>query len=256
VRVLREVETLKSEMAALLSNQKDMVEAINGALKSKPSAMPVSAMAQTAVKETSSQTNVPPPHPGPRTPCDEHADNAGNQPQLDQKDTYAATLKVATQNRFAPLSSPVRPRVFNRSERDNNGYSRPQRNPSDRPRTNNQTEHRSSQKGQADVVIGTGPNTGLRVVQNRIPKAGAEHSPNRVCIGVFVSRLASNTPADQVERYINSSCGIKLRVEKLHTRFASYSSFLVRCEGRKRSDLMNPDIWPNGALIRPFSVNE
>jgi hypothetical protein len=96
------------------------------------------------------------------------------------------------------------------------------------------------------VIHGHGPSAGLRAIPTRKPFV------NRVCTGVFVTRLLPKTSADNIQNYVLRQTGLKLKSIKLCTKYETYSSFHIKCEKRVFSDLLNPEIWPEGTLVKPF----
>jgi hypothetical protein len=102
---------------------------------------------------------------------------------------------------------------------------------------------------QGNLLTGRGLTTDLRTANKHRKES---HSSNKHCIGIFISRLVNRVTEEQVKRHILKETGILTRPEKLPTKFNSYSSFLVQCSPKIRSQLLNPDIWPRGALIKPF----
>jgi hypothetical protein len=69
---------------------------------------------------------------------------------------------------------------------------------------------------------------------------------------LFVSRLASNTKAQYVMQHIKRETGLVVKCEPIVTKFDSYKSFQVCVQYKDQSQLLKPDIWPRGAIVRPF----
>ena len=69
---------------------------------------------------------------------------------------------------------------------------------------------------------------------------------------IFVSRLNPDISAERVQvaagEIINDSCD----VQKLQTKFNTYSSFYVTCDVKHRDKILDPEMWEKGVLIRPF----
>ena len=85
-------------------------------------------------------------------------------------------------------------------------------------------------------------------------KAGNELGavPRVLKCKIFVSRLSPDITADKVKEVtseiINDSCD----VEKLQTKFNTYSSFCVTCDLKHRDKVLDPEMWEAGVLIRQF----
>lgn len=70
---------------------------------------------------------------------------------------------------------------------------------------------------------------------------------------VFVTRLDPGTQIMDIENLVHSNSDYEVSVEKLKTKYNSYSSFVITCHGNEERDfIMRPDIWPIGTLIKPF----
>ena len=84
----------------------------------------------------------------------------------------------------------------------------------------------------------------LQVVQkNRTKKNGT---------GVFISRLSPQTKTHDIETYIHDLASSNVKVEKINTKFDTYSSFVIKCEHETRVKLLKPDVWEEGILIRGY----
>lgn len=95
--------------------------------------------------------------------------------------------------------------------------------------------------------MGTGSAPGLRAVSKRRPA-----NENKMCTGVFITRLLPNTTSAQVESYVKCETGDLIKAEKLPTRYDTYSSFHIRCTGQIRTTLLDGRIWPIGCLVKPY----
>ena len=93
-------------------------------------------------------------------------------------------------------------------------------------------------------TLGTGSAPGLRAVSRK--------SENKTCTGVFVTRLLPSTTPIQLESFIKSEIGAQVKAEKLPTKYNSYSSFFIRCNGQLRTSLLDGRIWPTGSLVKPY----
>lgn len=113
------------------------------------------------------------------------------------------------------------------------------------------TQDRGSIRQSDDVVIGQA-RTSLLVSAQQATQRHHGNSGNRRCTGLFVSRLAPRCTVDQLSTFVYQTTGHTVRPERLQTRYDSYSSFYIRCDGSLRRDLMDAHIWPSGALVKLF----
>ena len=97
------------------------------------------------------------------------------------------------------------------------------------------------------MTVGSGSAPGLRAVGNR-----RTNIANRTCTGVFITRLLPNTTTSQLESYVKCETGEYVKAEKLPTRYETYSSFYIRCNGQLRTSLLDGRIWPVGTLVKPY----
>ena len=107
--------------------------------------------------------------------------------------------------------------------------------------------------------IGSGTFSGLKAV-NPYHKYGdntqnQRHQTSKICLGVFISRMAPKTSADVIDEHVYWDLGHKVRCEKLDTKYNTYTSFFIRCDGRLKSQLLDARNWPKNALVKPFIVN-
>lgn len=114
--------------------------------------------------------------------------------------------------------------------------------------TDKQKPYRSSFN---NVCIGRGSSTVTDLRSIKKPTL-SKPEKNRICIGIFVSRLETRVTEMQISRHILHETRFSSRPEKLKTKYDGYSSFLIQCQNPVRSRLLNPDIWPTGTLVKPF----
>ena len=95
-------------------------------------------------------------------------------------------------------------------------------------------------------VIGSGRQDATCGIQ-----AAQRHGRQSVTGGLFVSRVAANTSASSLRRYIKDCCGVNAKCYAIKTKFDSYSSFRVLADAHLEK-LLEPSIWPAGVLIRDF----
>ena len=67
-----------------------------------------------------------------------------------------------------------------------------------------------------------------------------------------MSRLSPSITAEKVKEFASEIIGSTCNVEKLQTKFTSYSSFCISCEVQYREIILDPNMWESGVLVRPF----
>ena len=67
-----------------------------------------------------------------------------------------------------------------------------------------------------------------------------------------ISRLGPNVTAAAVKEFCQVILCEECEVSKLKTNHDSYSSFKITCSMWKKADILNPDSWESGVLIRQF----
>jgi hypothetical protein len=101
------------------------------------------------------------------------------------------------------------------------------------------------------VVHGMGKYSGMKATQTN-EKKPRETKVNKTVTGLFITRLSPRTTTKQLELHIKRETSINIRVEKLRTKYPTYSSFFIRCDRRVRQSLWEPSLWPQGSLIKCF----
>ena len=99
---------------------------------------------------------------------------------------------------------------------------------------------RKRTRKRVDTVIGRKPVTRLGIC------------PRARKFEAFVSRLGPDVTIDAVQEFCRSIINEDCKVEKLKTKFSTYSSFKITCNRWKKEALLNPDSWESGVFIRPF----
>ena len=69
---------------------------------------------------------------------------------------------------------------------------------------------------------------------------------------VFVSRLHPDFPVEELREFVRELTGTDCEIDRLKTKYPSYSSFVISCEKQFESVLLDPDEWEKGIIIRPF----
>ena len=103
-----------------------------------------------------------------------------------------------------------------------------------------------------EVVIGRGHSRVIRAARPppKSPTSKKQESGRHVT-GIFVTKLERNTSSAQLATQIYQECGLSVRPEKLPV-LNHYSSFFIRCGKQQRGILLDRDLWPRGAAVRPY----
>ena len=110
----------------------------------------------------------------------------------------------------------------------------------------NKAHPRVSKTNSPTHVIGSGRQGAACCIQ-----AAQRHGRQSVTGGLFISRVAANTSASSLRRYIKDCCGVNAKCFAIKTKYDTYSSFRVLADSHL-DKLLEPSIWPAGVLIRDF----
>ena len=99
-------------------------------------------------------------------------------------------------------------------------------------------------------VIGSNVETHVKAISSKANQKDKQE--NKVEKGVFVSRLRPRTTVKDIESLLKDFVGRSLPVEKLRTKYDSYSSFYIACDRRMIKQLLNSNTWPSGALVKVY----
>ena len=80
--------------------------------------------------------------------------------------------------------------------------------------------------------------------------AAVPYSPPKARI--FVSRVRPTITVEQIREFVGSIAGVEAEVERITTRNDRYASFLIQVEKRVEEQVLDPDEWEEGLIIRPF----
>ena len=92
----------------------------------------------------------------------------------------------------------------------------------------------------------------IKAAHGSNPRKDSGAQRNRTVTGVFITRLSPRLTSRQIENFIKRETGLKVRPEKLETKYNSYSSFYIPGDSQIRSMLLNGSLWPSGALLKPL----
>ena len=72
-------------------------------------------------------------------------------------------------------------------------------------------------------------------------------------VSLFVSRLPPDTDADMIQEYAKEQVGaMEVVATRLKSRFDTYASYRLDLSDPSVSDVLNPEIWAQGLLVRRF----
>ena len=94
---------------------------------------------------------------------------------------------------------------------------------------------------QNEVRFGRGSNSSFNAVPER-QRQQSYSNPNRYITGVFISRLNPRTSPPQIATHIYHETGLRVRPEKLNSRYGNYASFYIKVGRRDRDTLMDVDL--------------
>ena len=69
---------------------------------------------------------------------------------------------------------------------------------------------------------------------------------------IFLSRMDPETSVEEIITHVKGAFDVTPKCEKLKTRYDTYSSFAIECIVEDPACTLNPDKWPEGALIRRY----
>jgi hypothetical protein len=99
----------------------------------------------------------------------------------------------------------------------------------------------NSERKQKNFLVGNLENAPIKAIPTRDNKQR-----------VFISRIDPNCDGVQFSSYIRDKTNIECRVFKIKTKHHSYASFVVETSDFYVDNLMIPELWPKGVLVRKF----
>ena len=100
-----------------------------------------------------------------------------------------------------------------------------------------QTQQRRPNKRKTQGITGAAK-TDLKIVK-----------PLRLA-NVFASRFDPDITAEQLTGYLQKETKLTVQVEKVKTKFDTYSSFHIKCRCEKPEIFMDENLWPEKAYVR------
>ena len=177
--------------------------------------------------------------------CDQGSDNQGGASETSVCEITADTYDTE----FPPLPNHTKQEL---SKETDNPWQH-QRKRSGRPlkqKGDGMASAQAPRSASEKVVIGVNSNTRIKAVQ---PRRNAPVSQeNKVEKGLFLSRIRPKTTAREIYNLVQDETGISVQVEKLNTRYNTYSSFYIACDRSSVKHLLNKAVWPAGALIKIY----
>ena len=157
-----------------------------------------------------------------------------------QSGTYTQVNGGGPGTRSLHSNSRSQPQVYvNSSIRSDQGRRSTHRRQADQAPTTTPRVTRSDANDQ--VIIGQGTN-------GRNQSSTKRRKP----VGVFVSRLHPQTTAADVDAHLRDESGHIVKSERLATKCDTYASFCVRCGDAIAQNLLDPNFWPKGTMVKRF----
>jgi hypothetical protein len=99
----------------------------------------------------------------------------------------------------------------------------------------------SDKRKHSNFFLGRLENTNIKAVETK-PKTGK----------VFVSRVDPKCSGEQIYELIQKRANIECRVFKMKTKFDTYASFVIETQEFYVDNLLIPELWPKGLMVRKF----
>lgn len=187
--------------------------------------------------------------------CDSTQTNTNTHPGNLQSPALASATPVSStvQNPWVPAGTKSPPKNYtNFWEPDRTGMTRVIYNTSARPPKNiTDTKVQKMSTGKDRKILVGGAKTtpskphSLKVVS----KPTMQGAPLSRVSAVFVSRLDPDTTESDLQNWIDENFRAPVIIDKIRTKFDSYSSFRVYSRRISAEDLTDPLYWPEGCLL-------
>ena len=271
--VFRNIESMKQDIKSLTDNQKSMSEIVSKDLQAALSSTRTSHLLKdNSPQHNSAQSITAPPHSS--TPLHQPlvvqlpplSDTTGNttpDPDTHSCRSRSSNSSVAQALLHSNISSDT---SDTESETDRSlNYADIVRAATPRYRSRRPSIAKNEQTAPANQRNNSNSTAEWQVYRTRHQhrqgsrdarslRARDQHdiNSNRTCTGIFLTRMHSSTHANSIALHIRRETGLKVNVEKLHTKHPSYSSFHIRCHQDTHKQLLGDDIWPKGSLVKEF----
>lgn len=91
----------------------------------------------------------------------------------------------------------------------------------------------------AAPIVGTGTRSTIQTIKTKL-------------VSVFASKFSPELDAETLSIYLKEQLGREVKCQKLGTGQSRFGSFKVSAECNEVSEMYQPQIWPDGALVRRF----
>ena len=110
----------------------------------------------------------------------------------------------------------------------------------------------------SSYITGRGRHFTLHSSSRSNPRSMPDHrqQKQRISVGLFISRLASNTLPRHVIQHVLKETGLKVKCDPIKTKHSGYTSFCVRVPCSLQQRLLDPMVWPEGTLVREYYDNQ
>ena len=171
--------------------------------------------------------------------------------------TYAAVARRQLGNSSAPQSTPghvvqrtpARPSAVTPAREVGKGLPVPNHKKSRRSRSKTPGAGKVTWERKNRPAAATGSHGILRAAKSPYER---NSYGNRSITGVFVSRMDSKTSCANVAVHVRRQLCMVVRPEKIWSKCGHYASFYIRCERNQRQDLLDRNLWPRGATVKPY----
>ena len=265
VKILQDIDTVKQNVKLLSDGQASMAKLMkeNTGLPAPPSGLhqttvfhsPQSDVSPQSVEDDENYIVLD------YTSCSSSDYSNGHDDTLQDDMHFASSLQMTQNEQLHPVSP---------GWRVQEGKGRNNRQHSSTPTSSHGKQHHKSHESSylpmnrsdarsnqdrrhKDVIYGAGLSSEIRVATHRRDsKREVAKQDHKTVTGVFITRLDPRISPRKIQDYIKRETGIHVNVEKLDTKYNTYSSFYVPADKQVRATLLNAWLWPEGAMLKPF----
>jgi len=131
---------------------------------------------------------------------------------------------------------------------------------SDKPKPSNTRDENRSRLGRAGANLPPVTQVKSHVAAKKKPVTIGTAKGNRLRCApsapkkrhIFVSKLDPSTTENEVCDSVSKATGLEIKCVKLQARFNTYASFRIEVGVEDFDKLLDPDVWDEGILVKPF----
>jgi hypothetical protein len=280
--ILKKIEYMQSSISILSDSQKELTTLVHSNVTQLPEPLRLRDGVNTH-EQSEAEVNL---ESDDKSPINNTTEGVSEQPESDDDSLSIVSLGTEEETPLAPpfVKKPVYSRIITNSKRKSSTADNQSHQPSNvqtrpfswaalakrsgtsyaaadtqpyprskrrRQSDNPQSSHSVNDTQRETVMIGCGNAPGLHVARRHNHKQSSS-GYNRTCTGIFVTNLHPRTNPRQLEVFVKRETGLKVAVEKLKTRFSTYSSFYIPAEQQQRRMLLDSYLWPAGCKVKPY----